>query len=176
MREIQEQIERGDQSGFAEIVREHQGLVFSLAYRFFGDPGAAEDIAQEVFLELYRSMDSIESPLHLKLWLRRVTSHRCIDEARRRRVRPQVSVHEVPDLPCLAVDADPLLADALRRYVTALPEAQRAVVVLRYQEDLAPTEIAEVLGLPVNTVKSNLHRALGVLREKITRRVEGVRI
>src|SRR5688572_11231094 len=99
MRHIREQIQRGDQSGFAAIVREHQGLVFSVAYRFFGDRCVAEDVAQEVFLELYRSIDSIDSDQHLRMWLRRVTSHRCIDEARRRRVRPQLSIEEMPDLP-----------------------------------------------------------------------------
>jgi RNA polymerase sigma-70 factor (ECF subfamily) len=176
MRHIREQIERGDQSGFAALVREHQGLVFSVAYRFFGDRCQAEDVAQEVFLELYRSIDSIESDLHLLMWLRRVTSHRCIDEARRRRVRPQLSIEELPDLPTHSKDGDPMLADTLRRYVTALPEEQRAVVILRYQEDLDPTDIARELGMPVNTVKSYLHRALGVLREKVTRRVQGVRV
>jgi RNA polymerase sigma-70 factor, ECF subfamily len=176
MKEIRDQIARGDHSGFAGIVREHQGLVFSLGYRFFGDPGLAEDIAQEVFLELFRSLDSIESPLHLKMWLRKVTTHRCIDEARRRRVRPQLSIDEMPDLPSHPKEADPLLCDALRRYVTALPEGQRAVVLLRYQEDLDPTDIARELDMPVNTVKSYLHRALGVLRDKVHRRVEGVRV
>jgi RNA polymerase sigma-70 factor (ECF subfamily) len=65
--------------------------------------------------------------------------------------------------------ADPLLGTALKKLVAALPEKSRAIVVLRYQEDLDPTEIARVLAIPVGTVKSQLQRALALLREKLSR-------
>jgi RNA polymerase sigma-70 factor (ECF subfamily) len=87
----------GDESAFAEIVREHQAMVFSLARHFLRDRSLAEELAQEVFLDLYRHLAAIKSPAHLKLWLRKVTSHRCIDQTRRQQARPQVSLDELPE-------------------------------------------------------------------------------
>ena len=159
---------RGDQAAFAEIVRDHQATVFSLARHFLRDPGIAEEIAQEVFLELYRHLDSIESPDHLRHWLRKVASNRCIDHARRSK-RPHVGLDEVAELASGERQPDPILAGTLRRYVGTLPEAARMVVILRYQEDLDPSEIAEVLDMPVNTVKSHLQRSLALLRGKLGR-------
>ena len=70
---------QGDSTAFAELVQQHQGMVFSIAYHFLHDRALAEDLAQEVFLELYQSLDRIESSAHLTYWLRRVTANRCID-------------------------------------------------------------------------------------------------
>src|SRR5262245_17166384 len=77
----------GDQTAFAELVREHQAMVYSLARYFMRDSAVAEDLAQEVFIHLYQNLASIESPAHLKFWLRKVTGHRCIDHARRQKVQ-----------------------------------------------------------------------------------------
>jgi RNA polymerase sigma-70 factor (ECF subfamily) len=159
----------GDHLAFAEIVREHQAMVFSLACHFLRDRSLAEELAQEVFLHLHQSLASIKSSAHLLFWLRKVTSHRCIDQARRARVRPQVSLDDVPEPVASKDHADPMLAETLRRVVDTLPEKPRLVVLLRYQEDLEPAEIAEVLDMPVNTVKSHLRRSLALLREKLTR-------
>ncbi len=73
----------GDAEAFADLVREHQGMVFSIAYHFLQDRSLAEDLAQEVFLELFQSIDRIQSPAHLTYWLRKVTSNRCIDQGRK---------------------------------------------------------------------------------------------
>lgn len=159
----------GDHFAFAELVREHQGMVFSMAYHFLRDRALAEELAQEVFLHLHHSLSSIKSPAHLTFWLRKVTSHRCIDQSRRQKVRPQVSLDDVPE-PVTALPAsDPVLSDKLRRMVDSLPEKARMVVVLRYGEDLEPAEIAQALDMPINTVKSHLRRSLAMLREKISR-------
>lgn len=160
---------------FADIVRREQSMVFSLALHFLRDRGAAEEVAQDVFLSLHRHLGSLESPEHVTFWLRRVTSHRCIDYSRRRR-RPQVSLEVVPEPRSEAPRGDPMLARRLRELVASLPAKARAVVVLRYQEDLMPLEIAEVLGMPVATVKSHLQRSLLLLREKVARAIgEGKR-
>jgi len=158
----------GDSTAFADLVREHQGMVFSLARHFTRHREAAEDLAQEVFLELYRSIGRMESPSHLVFWLRRVTSHRCIDRSRRQAYRMELAVAEVPEqsVPAAALP-DPFLEARLRQLVAALPPAPRIVVALRFQEDLQPQEIADVLEMPVNTVKSHLRRALGLLRERL---------
>ncbi len=162
---------RGDHTAFAAVVREYEAMVFSLACHFLRDRGHAEELAQEVFLELYQKLPTIESPDHLKFWLRRVTSNRCIDHSRRRKVRPLVGLDDVPELAVAASDADPILARTLQRYVGTLAETPRMVVLLRYQEDLSPTEIAEVLEIPLNTVKSHLQRSLSILREKMRERL-----
>jgi RNA polymerase sigma-70 factor (ECF subfamily) len=167
---------RGDHVAFAEIVREHQAMVFGIACHFVRNRELAEEISQEVFLELYQNLDAMKSLDHVKFWLRRVAGHRCIDSTRRRKMQPLVTLDDIPEPAALAASDDPILAATLRRYVGTLPEAARMVVIMRYQEDLAPSEIAEVLEMPVNTVKSHLQRSLAILREKLTRCLGGVSV
>ena len=153
---------------FAEIVHRYQSMVFSIARHFLGDHSAAEELAQDVFLQLHSSLMHLESDEHVKFWLRKVTAHRCIDYRRRCRP-PQLSLDEAPEPSAPAVPADPLLAKRLRQYVASLPEKPRLVLILRYQEDMLPEDIADVLSMPIATVKSHLQRSLAMLREKVTR-------
>ncbi len=140
-------------------------MVFSLAFHFLRDRARAEDLAQDVFLHLHQKLAELQSPAHVKFWLRRVTAHRCIDESRRG-WRNGPALENVPELSSPAADDDFLRDAALRKLVASLPEKGRLVVILRYQEDLEPAEIAEILNMPVGTVKSQLHRALALLRHK----------
>lgn len=160
---------------FAAIVRRNQAMVFSLALHFVRDPSAAEEIAQDVFLHLYRNIAALESPEHVTFWLRKVTSHRCIDYSRRQR-RSDVSLNVVPEAAATSGERDLLLSRRLMQLVASLPDKGRMVVILRYQEDLTPLEIADVLGMPVATVKSHLQRSLAMLREKVLRAIGDVRI
>src|SRR5712692_1180425 len=153
-------------SEFEAVVREHQAMVFSLAYHFLRDPAAAEELAQEAFLELYRHWDEVSSPEHRLYWLRRVASRRCIDQARRRKVRNQVSLDDVPEPFTWMPAADPILKRYVEQLLGKLAEGPRMIVILRYQEGLEPAEIAEVLDMPVATVKSHLQRSLALLRRK----------
>lgn len=147
-------------------------MVFSIARRIVHDPSLAEEVAQDVFFELYGQLPALASEEHVLHWLRRVTVHRSIDQARRRLRRPQDhAAHSFADPgvaePADALQpADPLLADRLRHLVAALPIAPRTVIVLRYQEDLTPDEIAALLGMPIATVKSHLQRSLKLLRAR----------
>jgi len=158
---------------FAHLVRENQAMVFSLAYHFLHDRALAEEVAQEVFLALYRNLGSIQSSAHAAFWLRKAALRRLIDEARRRKRRPQVTLEEVAEPAAGIRERDPMLSAVLRRLVASLPETPRAVMVLRYQEDLDPSDIAEMLDMPVGTVKSHLQRSLALLREKLERRGVG---
>jgi RNA polymerase sigma-70 factor (ECF subfamily) len=160
----------GDPAAFAMLIRQHQGMVFSLALHVLRSRAAAEDLAQEVFLELYRHLSRIESAAHASSWLRRVTSHRCIDEIRRRRHRPEQTVDVLPDRGLAPVAREYFLEDRLQALVATLPARARMVVVLRFQEELDPSEIAETLSMPVNTVKSHLRRSLNLLRAKLAAR------
>jgi RNA polymerase sigma-70 factor (ECF subfamily) len=159
----------GDRDAFAALIRQHQSTVFGLAWNFLRDECAAEELAQEVFLELHRALPGLESSAHVSNWLRRVTTHRCIDYARYRKARPQVPLDDVHEPVAACGEDDPMLTERLRKLTASLPERARAVLLLRYQEDLEPTEIANTLGMPLNTVKSHLQRSLAMLREKLTR-------
>jgi RNA polymerase sigma-70 factor (ECF subfamily) len=142
-------------------------MVFSLAYHFVRDRAIAEELARDVFLELYRHLGDLLSAAHVMFWLRRVTSRRCIDQRRRAFRRREVPIADVPE-PAVAVrSGDPLRQERLRRLVGELPAAARMVVILRYQEDLDPLEISRILGMRINTVKSHLRRAIALLRSKM---------
>jgi RNA polymerase sigma-70 factor, ECF subfamily len=161
----------GSQETFRKLVLEHQSMVFSIALRVVGDRSSAEEVAQDVFLELHAKLSELESPEHVRFWLRRVAAHRAIDLVRKRARRPEDSF-DPNDLPELAIDGDPgdpLLSRQLQQLVASLPTVQRTVIVLRYQEELSPEEIAATLSMPVATVKSHLQRTLRLLREKAAR-------
>jgi RNA polymerase sigma-70 factor (ECF subfamily) len=160
----------GDQAAFAALIRRHQNMVFSVALHMLRSRPAAEDMAQEVFLELYRSLGRLESEAHLVSWLRRVASHRCIDEIRRRNHRQEYATDTLPEPGEAPSTREVFAADRLQQLVAELPENARTVVVLRYQEEMDPTEIADALGMPINTVKSHLRRSIAALRERLVGR------
>jgi RNA polymerase sigma-70 factor (ECF subfamily) len=152
---------------FGDLVRQHQSMVYSLAWHCLRDRAVAEEIAQDVFLELHRQLGSLESPTHVRNWLRRTAVHRSIDEIRRRRYRPWLRLDQAPEPAVPAHGGDLLLEERLRKLVASLPEKSRLLVVLRFQEDLEWDEICEILDLPLGTAKSRLHRALEMLRTKL---------
>jgi RNA polymerase sigma-70 factor (ECF subfamily) len=158
------------ESDFAQIVRRHQSAVFSIALHFLADRSAAEELAQDVFLQLHANLSGLKSEDHVKFWLRKVTAHRCIDYKRRRKP-PQVSLDDAPEPAAPTRSADLFLARRLRRFVASLPEKPRLVLILRYQEDMRAQDIADVLAMPLATVKSHLQRSLDMLREKVTRTI-----
>ena len=152
---------------FAALVESHQGMVFSIAYHFLHDWATAEEIAQDVFVQLCSSLKKLESPEHILFWLRRTTVNRCIDHVRRTRRRQEVAIETIDEVAAPASsESDEWMSRRLRRFVAALPEDARMCVILRYQEGLEPREIAAVMKISANTVKSRLQRALALLREK----------
>lgn len=162
---------KGDQSAFGAIVRKHQTMVFSLAKRFLGNDFLAEELAQDVFLQLYQHRHAIKSSEHLTFWLRRTTSHRCIDLARRRRFFTEIDIEQAGEIAANESWQDPFISELLQKLLLTLTEKQRLVVMLRYQEELAPGEIAEILEMPLATVKSHLRRSLTILRGKLLRKI-----
>jgi RNA polymerase sigma-70 factor (ECF subfamily) len=154
---------------FEGIVREHQSMVFSIAYHFLHDRPAAEELSQDVFLQLYKGMGALESAEHVKRWLRRVTTNRCIDQCRRSKLMPRIGLDQVAEPAIPAGLPDLMLSRALGQLVASLPGNWRALVILKYQEEMETEEIARALNMPVGTVKSQLSRALDFLREKASR-------
>ena len=154
---------------FERLLDEHQSMVFSLALRMTGDRGLAEEIAQDVFLELDEHLGKIRSPEHARFWLRQVTLNRSTDALRRRKVRGTDLWVELEDGHAVhSEDRVSPVGTRLELLLTTLPEAQRAALILRYQEDMLPEEISVALDTPVATVKSQLQRGLKLLRAKAT--------
>ena len=154
---------------FESAVREHQAMVYSIACNFFHNEAIAEEVAQEVFLQLYEGLRNVASGPHCIAWLRRSTVHRCIDTARRSSFRQEVHMDLLPEIPVNAPETDPLLQENLKRLIASLPEKPRAVMVLRFGEDMDADEIGKTLQMPVSTVWSHLQRATAMIREKATR-------
>jgi RNA polymerase sigma-70 factor (ECF subfamily) len=120
---------------------------------------------------LHKSWGGIQSPAHLVFWLRKVATHRAIDAARKRKAKAETSLEENDEPRVLERVHDSFLASYLQRMVASLPEKQRSVIVLRYQEEMELEEIAKVLGVNVSTVKTQISRALDLLRGKVSRRL-----
>jgi RNA polymerase sigma-70 factor (ECF subfamily) len=163
---------RGDLTAFRDLLRANKARVYSVALRLTGRRADAEEIAQDVFLKLHGALAQIGSAAHLKHWLLRTVSHRCIDLQRQQGSRPRlVSIDLLPvdgEGSAPETDADPLLDARLRHLTLQLAPEARAVLLLRFQEDLDPSDIATVLGMSVNTVKSHLRRSLDWLRAQLT--------
>jgi len=162
------------QPDFEQLVEEHQSMVFSLAWRMTGDRGLAEELAQDVLLELDRNLHKLGSADHVRFWLRQVTLHRSADALRRKRTKAaslgtdvwvELEERHVLVEPFEMEDESPL-GVRIEELLATLPESQRAALVLRYQEDLTPEEIAVTLKTPLATVKSHLQRGLKLLRVK----------
>jgi RNA polymerase sigma-70 factor (ECF subfamily) len=154
---------------FESVVRTHQAMLFRIAFNFFLSAQVAEEVVQDVFLQCFENRANIESGSHLKAWLRRAATHRCIDIVRSGAARKEIQMDELPELADVGSDDDPFIRDRLRRLVASLPEKQRMIVILRYAEDLDSDEIGAILGVPASTVRSHLQRALEILREKAPR-------
>jgi RNA polymerase sigma-70 factor (ECF subfamily) len=153
---------------FRRLIETHQRMVFSIALRVTGDYSTAEEVAQDVFLELHRSGESLFSEDHVRYWLRRVATHRAIDARRRKAVRPEAAAEEWVEEQHVreASESDVGLQARLEDLLRTLPEPMRVAVVLRYQEEMAPDEIARLLGQSLASVKSHLHHGLKLLRRK----------
>ncbi len=155
-----------DPEAFGEIIDRHKSMVYSLAFHFFHSRAVAEDVAQDVYLELFRNLHRIETDLHSSFWLRQAVTRKCIDYTRRLKHRRYQPLEEIREPGVEPKQADPILAATLRKKVGSLPEKMRMVIILRFHEDMKLSEIAETLAMPVNTVKTTLRRALERLREK----------
>lgn len=164
--------------GWEQIVSEQSGRVFRLAYRLTGNQHDAEDLTQDVFVKVFRSLAKFE-PGNVEGWLHRITTNEFLDQVRRKqRVR-------MVDLP---QDADARLADKrieerperayehrnmgddVQNALAELSPQMRAAIVLRDMEDLSYEEIAATLGISLGTVRSRIHRARATLRKKLAHR------
>ncbi len=175
-RSLVERSVQGDEGAFRSLMERYQGEVYNLALRFMGDGSAAEEITQDAFIRLYRSLTGFRFDATLSTWLHRVTVNLCKDRWRKGdRANREVSLDEVrqsrelpsarpgPEQQVMTVETQ----KAVQRCLLDLPEEQREVVLLRYLNDLSYKEIAESLGVSAGTVASRLHRGLKLLSDRL---------
>ena len=168
----------GDAQAFDALVLEYQDRVFNMCYRMLANRDDALDVAQEVFLTVFRSIRRFEARARFSTWLYRITVNRCRDELRRRgsvkHTRPHsLSASEDPIEPSGHEPSPDEQASArelqalVERCIDELPGDVREVLVLRDTQDLPYEDIASVLEIPVGTVRSRLNRARTLLKERL---------
>ncbi len=172
----------GDMSAFQDLVERHKRKIYYLAYDIVGDHQEAEDVSQEVFIKVYRSIHKFRKDAKMSSWLHQITVNSAIDVLRRRKVRPKVNLEdfdqtEVHDNPPGAGSAFPnpeqaadaaLLQGRIQDALHKVSPRERTVFVMRHYNDFQISEIADVLEISSGTVKSLLFRALNKLRKELS--------
>jgi RNA polymerase sigma-70 factor (ECF subfamily) len=169
---------RGDTAAFEELVERHQALVIGTVARMLGSNSDVEDIAQQVFIRVWKSAGRYVPRAKFTTWLLKITRNLVFNELRRSKRRAHVPIQtegeseeiQLREETVLAPDAAALeaeLQEAIEKAISELPETQRMAVVLRRYEDLSYEDIAEVLDLSVPAIKSVLFRARTELRERL---------
>jgi RNA polymerase sigma-70 factor, ECF subfamily len=157
----------GDQSAIAELYDRYSSIVYAVALRVLGDTGAAEDVLQEVFLQLWRNPGAFDAARgSLGAWLAVITRNRAIDALRRR--RPETDIEDVilSVAPDLAGDADrSRAAEKVRGVLGAMPAPQRSALEMAYFEGMSHSEIASKTGEPLGTIKTRIRSGLIALRK-----------
>ncbi len=149
------------QAACERLVRDYRRRVFGLAYGILRDRDAAEDLAQEVFVKLWKALPRYDGRAQLSTWIYAITRNAAVSALRARR-RP-LSLSD----PLVQVEAENIAAHStdatddatLRRRIEALPDKQRQAVTLYYMDERPVDEVAAMMGIPVNTAKTHLHRA-----------------
>ncbi len=166
----------GDDAAFSALVETYQAPIYNLCYRMLGDPGEAEDAAQESFLRAYAQIGSYDPSRSFKTWLFSIANHHCIDRLRRRRLTwLSIDADDLPPHPALQEPSpgpEELAARhetqaAMQALLKRLAPEDRSVIVMRYWYDLSYEEIAQATRTTVSAVKSRLHRARGSLGEML---------
>ena len=154
----------GDAIGLLEtLYREYAPALLGYLRRTYSDVRSAEDLLQDTFLQALAHTDRLERAASPRAWLFAVARNLAISALRRRR-----RAEPLPNgLPAPQHDGDDARLERMRRAIDRLPEIHREVLGLRLAEDLSYAEIAEVLGIPIGTVRSRLHNALSRLREAL---------
>lgn len=169
---------QGDQSAWTLIVKQHWRRVFNVAYKFVGKHDEAEDLTQEIFLKVFKSLGTFDRRANFQTWLVSVSRNLCIDHYRSVRKERQTIDRDLDasTLAPVSPDAGPLAAleqrdrvALLRQALSALPDALRTAVLLRDLQEFSYNEIADQLHLPEGTVKSRINRGRHELARQIKR-------
>ena len=160
-------VRAGDQSAMAGLYDRYSAMVYSVALRVLQDAGAAEDVLQDIFMQLWRNPAAFDASRgNMAAWLAVISRNRAIDTLRRR--RPESDIEEVvlSVQPDLALEAERARAmDKVRGALKGMPAAQRSALEMAYFEGLSHSEIAEKTGEPLGTIKTRIRTGLLVLRK-----------
>ena len=174
------QVLKGDQSAYADIVSLYQQSLHQVCYRMLGNKEEAEDTAQEAFIKAYIHLHTYDQKRKFSTWLYRIATNLCIDRIRKKKPDYYLDA-EVPGTEGLdmysqlAVD-EPLPEEELERMelqeriqyeISRLPDKYRAVIILKYIEELPLQEISDILDIPLGTVKTRVHRGREALRKQL---------
>ena len=175
-------VKRGDRAAFASLVEKYQQPLFNFIYRTLRDEAEAEDVAQNVFLQVYKSRARYERTAKFSTWLFTIARNLCLNELRRRSRHPAESLDETPPdhedvAPRQHEDRKEFLpnetvlhgelARKIEEALAELPENQRTAILLCRQDELSYEEIARVLGCSLSATKSIIHRGRETLKEKL---------
>jgi RNA polymerase sigma-70 factor (ECF subfamily) len=173
-----EQCLKGDQAAWEAIVRQNWRKVFNVAYKFVGKHDQAEDLTQDIFLKIFKALNTFDRRANFQTWIISISRNLCIDHYRSVRKERQMIATEVDagDLQPVSSDRGPYhaaehqdLRGLLRQALQTLPASLRTAVVLRDLQELSYQEIAEKLGLPEGTVKSRINRGRIELAHQLKR-------
>jgi RNA polymerase sigma-70 factor, ECF subfamily len=170
----------GDIPAFDQLVRRWDRKIQGVIYRLVGNHDEARDLSQEAFLKAYRALGTFKKEARFSSWLYQIAINATRDRLRRRRRRTDLSLDDVEDGSLRDAAPSALermessdLSRAVAEAMSALPDEQREVVILKEYEGLTFPEIAETLDVPLSTVKTRLYRGLGQLRVRLER--QGIR-
>jgi RNA polymerase sigma-70 factor (ECF subfamily) len=168
-RRLVERAREGDHEAFAELARSAVVRLDQVARLILRDPELARDAVQDGLIRAWRDLPGLRDPERFDAWLHRLTVNACLDLARRRRRRP-IEVELAPIHHPMAADASAVIEqrDLVDAVLRGLDPSGRAIVVLHYYLGMPLTDVADSLRIPVGTVKSRLHRALGDMRIAIS--------
>ena len=157
----------GDQSALAELYDRYSSVVYAVALRVLGDTGAAEDVLQEVFLQLWRNPGAFDAARgSLGAWLAVITRNRAIDALRRRNRKLILKMSSCRWLPILPATADrSRAAEKVRGVLGTMPALQRSALEMAYFEGMSHSEIASKTGEPLGTIKTRIRSGLIALRK-----------
>jgi RNA polymerase sigma-70 factor, ECF subfamily len=160
-------IRSGDEQAMTQLYERYSSIVYSVALRVLGDTGAAEDILQEVFMQLWRSPDAFDATRgSLPGWLAVITRNRAIDSLRKRRPETDITDVIVSIEPDLAGGAEFSRAvEKIRGTMGGMPPTQRSALEMAFFEGLTHTEIADKTGEPLGTIKTRIRAGLLTLRK-----------
>lgn len=174
---------RGEETAFAELLRRYRAPIFNLCLRMLKNSEDAEDVAQDVFIKVFSMLERYDDRYAFKSWLFKIAANQCIDFIRKNRVKMLRLDEPVQfrgeEIERELSDGGPLpdellhrgeLHRILREVTDELPPHYRAMIVLRHQEQLSYEEIANLLDLPLGTVKARIHRARALMKDKLQRR------
>lgn len=180
--ELITQILNGDKDLFVELVRRYKKLVYSVVVRMVNDRDEADDLAQEIFVKIYRNLDKYYPDYKFSTWIIRISTNHVIDYRRKNRCETQpIEDMEYETIHGFASESSPEaeylkkeLKEMLDKLVSALPEMYRVPIMLYHEQGLSYQEIADIIEQPLSKVKNRIFRGRKMLKESITRMKEGL--